>query len=113
MSKRDIVERLGDSMIDFDHGDRLLLADELERLRKAVRHVAGSLEDQLASSKHDDAGDDSDPIDFDYGDRLIAAEEIERLRAALQKLAYPEWGEYRTDEAIVKSVVKIARAALK
>jgi hypothetical protein len=35
------------------------------------------------------------------------------LRTALQKIAYPEWGEYRSDEAIVKAVVKIARAALK
>ena len=42
-----------------------------------------------------------------------AAVEIERLRAALQKIAYPEWGEYPSDEMIVKAVVKIARAALK
>jgi hypothetical protein len=44
---------------------------------------------------------------------LDAAVEIERLRTALQKIAYPEWGEYRSDEAIVKTVVKIARTALK
>jgi hypothetical protein len=34
-------------------------------------------------------------------------------RTALQKFAYPEWGEYPSDEMIVKAVVKIARAALK
>jgi hypothetical protein len=43
---------------------------------------------------------------------LDAAAEIERLRAALQRIAYPEWGEYRSDETIVQYVVKIARAAL-
>jgi hypothetical protein len=37
---------------------------------------------------------------------------IDRLRAALKKFAYPEWGEYPSDEMIVKAVVKIARAAL-
>src|SRR5215469_13908426 len=42
-----------------------------------------------------------------------AADEIERLRTALQKIAYPGWGEYPSDEMIVKAVVKIARAALK
>jgi hypothetical protein len=42
-----------------------------------------------------------------------AATEIECLRAALQKLASPEWGEYPSDEMIVKAAVKIARAALK
>jgi hypothetical protein len=42
-----------------------------------------------------------------------AASEIERLRAALEKLANPQWGEYRSDEAIVQAVVRIARAALK
>jgi hypothetical protein len=36
---------------------------------------------------------------------------IEQLRAALGKIAYPEWGEYPSDEMIVKAVVKIARAA--
>jgi hypothetical protein len=36
-----------------------------------------------------------------------------RLRAALQKIAHPEWGEYPSDEIIVKAVVKIARAALR
>jgi len=44
---------------------------------------------------------------------LDAAVEIERLRTALQKIAYPEWGEYRSDEQIVQWVVKVARAALK
>jgi hypothetical protein len=44
---------------------------------------------------------------------LDAATEIERLRSALQKLAHPEWGEYRSDEQIVQWVVKVARAALK
>jgi hypothetical protein len=44
---------------------------------------------------------------------LDAAVEIERLRTALQKIAYPEWGEYPSDEMMVKAVVKIARAALK
>jgi hypothetical protein len=44
---------------------------------------------------------------------LDAAVEIERLRTALKKIAYPEWGEYPSDEMIVKAVVKIARAALK
>jgi hypothetical protein len=43
---------------------------------------------------------------------LDAAVEIERLRTALQKIAYPESGEYPSDEMIVKAVVKIARAAL-
>jgi hypothetical protein len=43
---------------------------------------------------------------------LDAAVEIERLRTALQKIAYPEWGEYPSDEMIVKAVVRIARAAL-
>jgi hypothetical protein len=37
---------------------------------------------------------------------LDAAVEIERLRTALQKIAYPEWGEYPSDEMIVKAVVK-------
>jgi hypothetical protein len=44
---------------------------------------------------------------------LDAAVEIERLRTALQKIAYPEWGEYPSDEMMVKAVVKIARAVLK
>jgi hypothetical protein len=43
---------------------------------------------------------------------LDAAAEIEQLRAALGKIAYPEWGEYPSDEMIVKAVVKITRAAL-
>jgi hypothetical protein len=43
----------------------------------------------------------------------LRATEIEGLRSALQKLANPEWGEYRTDEQIVQWVVKVARAALK
>ena len=34
MSKRDIVERLRDPMIEVDYGDRLLAAEELERLRE-------------------------------------------------------------------------------
>ena len=42
-----------------------------------------------------------------------AAAEIERLRTALQKIAHPEWGEYPSDEMIVKAVVKIARATLR
>src|SRR5215469_12598861 len=37
-------------------------------------------------------------------------DELERLRAALQKIAYPEWGEYPSDEMIVKAVLRIARA---
>ena len=44
---------------------------------------------------------------------LDAASEIERLRTALQKIAYPEWGEYPSDEMVARAVVKIARAALK
>ena len=44
---------------------------------------------------------------------LDATVEIERLRTALKKIAYPEWGEYPSDEMIVKTVVRIARAALK
>ena len=44
---------------------------------------------------------------------LDAAAEIERLRTALQKLAHPAWGEYPSDEMIVRAVVRIARAALK
>jgi hypothetical protein len=44
---------------------------------------------------------------------LDAAAEIERLRSALQKLAHPEWGEYRSDEQIVQWVEIVARAALK
>jgi hypothetical protein len=40
-------------------------------------------------------------------------ERLRQLRAALGKIAYPEWGEYPSDEMIVKAVVKIARAALK
>ena len=44
---------------------------------------------------------------------MNAARELERLRAALQKLAHPEWGEYRSDEATVNAVVRIARDALK
>jgi hypothetical protein len=43
---------------------------------------------------------------------LDAAAEIEQLRAALGEIAYPEWGEYPSDEMIVKAAVKIARAAL-
>jgi hypothetical protein len=31
----------------------------------------------------------------------LQANERERLRAALQKIAYPEWGEYPSDEMIV------------
>jgi hypothetical protein len=34
-SERDIVTRLRDPMIAFDYGDRLMAAEELERLRKA------------------------------------------------------------------------------
>jgi hypothetical protein len=51
-------------------------------------------------------------VDIGFDDRLLVAEELERLRAALQKIAYPEWGEYPSDEMIVKAVVRIARAAL-
>jgi hypothetical protein len=56
-SKRDIVALLRDPMIEVDYSDRLTAADEIERLRKAIRHDSGSLEDQPASPEHDDAGD--------------------------------------------------------
>jgi hypothetical protein len=39
MSKRDIVDRLRDPMIDVDYGDRLIAADEIERLRNALGGV--------------------------------------------------------------------------
>ena len=38
---------------------------------------------------------------------LDAAVEIERLRTALQKISYPQWGEYPSDEMIVKAVVSL------
>jgi hypothetical protein len=50
---------------------------------------------------------------FEFGDRVLIADQLDRLRAALQKLADPQWGEYRSDEQTVKWVVKVARAALK
>src|SRR5262249_35854780 len=37
---------------------------------------------------------------------ITLARELERLRAASQKLAHPEWGEYRSDEAIVRAALK-------
>jgi hypothetical protein len=36
MNKSDIVERLRDAMVEVDYGDRLMAADEIERLRQAV-----------------------------------------------------------------------------
>jgi HAMP domain-containing protein len=57
------IERLRDPMIEVDYSDRLTAADEIERLRKAVRHDSESLEDQPASPEHDDAGDDTPSID--------------------------------------------------
>ena len=42
---------------------------------------------------------------------LDAAAEIERLRSALQKLAHPEWGEYRSDEQIVQGGKSSPRCA--
>src|SRR5262249_34193515 len=72
----------------------------------ASRIAAAILERAIADERHHRT---AAPITL----ALDAAVEIERLRAALQKIADPEWGEYRIDEAIVKHVVKIARAALK
>jgi hypothetical protein len=45
MSKRDIIERLLDPMIEVGYGDRLMAADEIERLRAALQR------DILADSK--------------------------------------------------------------
>jgi hypothetical protein len=74
-------------MIDIVKPLRMMqAADEIENLRKRLDGCEIIIVDQHAG--------------------------IERLRAALQKLADPQWGEYRSDEAIVKHVVKIARAAL-
>jgi hypothetical protein len=36
MNKSDIVERLRDAMVEVDYGDRLMAADEIERLRAAL-----------------------------------------------------------------------------
>jgi hypothetical protein len=44
--------------------------------------------------------------------RILEAEN-ERLRAALEKLTYPEFGEYPSDEMVLQALVRIARAALK
>jgi hypothetical protein len=66
-SERDIVERLRHlASFQASKNDSDVInagADEIERLRKAVRHDSGSLEDQPASPEHDDAGDDTPSID--------------------------------------------------
>ena len=41
----------------------------------------------------------------------LRATEIEGLRSALQKLAHPEWGEYRSDEQIVQGGKSSPRCA--
>jgi hypothetical protein len=44
MSKRDIVKRLRDPMIDLSYGDRLIAADHIERLCKALEGVVAYLD---------------------------------------------------------------------
>jgi hypothetical protein len=52
MSKRDIIEHLRDQIIDVDFGDRLMAADELERLRDAVRAERAAILELIEVASH-------------------------------------------------------------
>jgi len=50
-TQRDIVARLRDPMLYFGYGDRVIAADEIERLREAVRAERAAILELIESAR--------------------------------------------------------------
>ena len=67
-TQRDIVARPRDPMIYFGYGDRVIAADEIERLREAVRAEREAILELIESARAD-----AHLYDGDYVLRSVAA----------------------------------------
>ena len=67
-TQRDIVARLRDPMIYFGYGDRVIAADEIERLREAVRAERAAILELIESARTN-----GHLYDGDYCLRTVAA----------------------------------------
>ena len=67
-TQRDIVARLRDPMIYFGYGDRAIAADEIERLREAVRAERAAILELIEAQRAD-----AHLYNADYALRTVAA----------------------------------------